>query len=154
MLAKALYWTGGLEGAGKISGMIANLLDWAPPRKDHVPDSPPDSDLLSLALAGKGATAIRRDDFRAGEALFKRSLTLSSNSGGRSAVAVMGNWYRANFLPPPHRTARLAAAGRGLTPLAGAKSRQRSARRTGDCGGRGTSKQPEDGRSARRRRMD
>jgi NAD(P)H-hydrate repair Nnr-like enzyme with NAD(P)H-hydrate epimerase domain len=65
-------------------------------------------------------------------ALPRRSLTLSFNSEGKSAAAVTGNWYRAKVLTL-HRTARLAAAGRGLTQLAGAQSGERPTRRPGEA---------------------
>jgi hypothetical protein len=97
-LARALYWTGDLDGAAEIYGRTAELLDGAPPRRDPDPHRPPDTDLLSLALAGSGAIAVRRGDRRSGEKLLRRSAKLVA-AGSKSTAAIMGDSYRSEFLP-------------------------------------------------------
>jgi hypothetical protein len=100
-LADACFEDGEVKEAERIFRSLSGLLDGTPPRSDPDPSLPSDEALLSLALAGTGATMILSGDPAGGEALLRRSAEIRARpNGGDSDVDDIGDMYRERFLKP------------------------------------------------------
>ncbi|MDR1080358.1 MAG: hypothetical protein LBQ79_05230, partial [Deltaproteobacteria bacterium] len=111
-LAQALYWSMDVKGADAEYRRIAGLLDGKPPRKNQNPARSSDAAVLSVALAGLGATTIFLGDRPAGEELLKRSAKLRAKAGDGAPVTGMGDMYRSIFID----MANQIRAARGMKP--------------------------------------
>jgi hypothetical protein len=97
-LAHLNYWSGNMKEAERRYRRIASLLDGAPPRRDPAPGRPSDEAVLSLALAGIGATMIYRRDRPGGEKFIRRSAELRARLDGGTLVEGLGDFFRSVFL--------------------------------------------------------
>ncbi|MDR1040901.1 MAG: hypothetical protein LBR80_12210 [Deltaproteobacteria bacterium] len=97
-LAQICYWTGNMKEAERRYRALAGILDGVPPRSGQDPSFASDEGVLSLALAGLGATMIYRGDRPGGEELVRRSLGIRAGSEADSLVKQIGDMFRLAFL--------------------------------------------------------